>query len=348
MSTRVETRLGTLLSEVEPESVKWLWQGRIPLGKVTMIDGDPGLGKSAITLDLAARVSSSKQMPDGTVGAYGGVVLISAEDGLADTVRPRLEVAGADCSCILDLTSPNGKLFQIAEHLAELQQAIQQVKAVLVVIDPVMAFLPARKSSNSDQETRQVLTPLAKLAEKTGAAVVLVRHLNKSETLSNALYRGGGSIAFIGLSRSGLVVAESKRHAPSRVLAMSKCNLAKLAPSLLYQIRQNGEEISVEWNGQSLEMASELLLTAGPQTIRERAKEFVSNELSLGRTPSKDLMERGKAEGFSEKTLQRARQELGITAHQTADGWVCELPAQEVRRTDGQVAEECEITCGHA
>jgi putative DNA primase/helicase len=348
MSTRFEPRVGTLLSEVQPESVKWLWNGRIPLGKVTMIDGDPGLGKSAITLDLAARVSANNQMPDGTAGAHGGVVLISAEDGLADTVRPRLEVAGADCSRILDLTSPNGQLFQIAEHLAELKQAIQQVKAVLVVIDPVMAFLPPKKSSNSDQETRQALTPLAKLAEQTGTAVILVRHLNKAETLSNALYRGGGSIAFIGLARSGLVVAESKRHAPSRALAMSKCNLAKLGPSLLYQIRENGGEISVEWNGQSQETATELLLTAGPQINRKHAEEFLLKELSSGPMLSKHLMERGIAEGFSDKTLHRARKELGITSHQTAQGWVCEPPEQEVRRTDGQVAKEYEITCGHA
>jgi putative DNA primase/helicase len=347
MSTRAKPRVGTLLSEVLPESVKWLWRGRIPLGKITMLDGDPGLGKSAITLDLAARVSASNPMPDGTEGASGGVVLISGEDGLADTVRPRLGAAGADCSRILDLTYSNGEFFQIAEHLPELKQAIHQVSAVLLVLDPVMAFLPPKKSSNSDQEMRQALTPLAKLAEKTGTAVILVRHLNKAETLSNALYRGGGSIAFIGLARSGLTVAESKRHAPFRVLAMSKCNLAKLGPSLLYQIRENGEKISVEWSGQSEETATDLLVAAGPQAIRKRAEEFLLKELSTGPMSSKTLTERGKAEGFSGKTLQRARHDIGIRPHQTAHGWVCQRPEQEVRRTDGQVDTD-EIPCGHA
>lgn len=102
-------------------------------------------GKSAITLDIAARVTSGRLMPDGAQGAGGGVILVGAEDGLADTIRPRLEAAGADLSRIIDLTLPNGKLFQIAEPLALLEQAIHEVSAVMAVIDPIMAYLPPRK-----------------------------------------------------------------------------------------------------------------------------------------------------------------------------------------------------------
>src|SRR5262249_42528702 len=151
--------------------------------------------------------------------------------------------------------------FRIPEDLPLLELAIGQVKAALVVIDPVMAFLSPQKNSNNDQETRQALTPLAQLAERLDVAVLLVRHLSKDESRQKALYRGGGSIAFIGIARSALVVSKSKKYPNSNALAVAKCNLAPSSPSLLYSIRDSGDSITIEWGVHSAETADELITT---------------------------------------------------------------------------------------
>jgi RecA-family ATPase len=245
--------IGTLLSEVQTEKIRWLWKGRIPLGKITVIDGDPGLGKSLITLDLAGRVTRAREMPDGTPGVEGGVVLASGEDGLADTVRPRLEAAGADLTRVVDitLTDPEkGQLLKIPTDLARLEQATVRVGAVLVVIDPVYAFLTGGLNPDKDTDVRQTLTPLAKRAERLGVAVILIRHLNKAEE-KKALYRGSGSIGLIGLARSGLLVAKSLSQ-EGNVLASVKCNLTAKPPALLYRVDPLDIGVPViKWLGES-------------------------------------------------------------------------------------------------
>src|SRR5215472_3270471 len=157
MSTTAPTiPIGTLLSEVEPTPVTWLWKGRIPLGKITMLDGDPGLGKSLVTLDLAARVSTGREMPDGSRGLRGGVVLATGEDGLADTVRPRLDAAGADVSRIVDISFTNSDKTQLlrVSDVSKIEEAIRRVEAVLVVIDPIPAFLSDKVKTGDDASVR--------------------------------------------------------------------------------------------------------------------------------------------------------------------------------------------------
>jgi hypothetical protein len=223
--------IGKLLSSVEPEEVSWLWPSWLALGKLALVDGDPGLGKSAMTLDLAARVSSGKVFPDGAECEPAGVVLLSAEDGLADTIRPRLDAAGADTSKVLALaTVPDedghDRLLSIPEDLALIEKGIRRVGARLVVVDPLMAFLSGDTNSHRDQDVRRALAPLAGLAERTGAAVLVVRHLNKAAA-NNPLYRGGGSIGIIGAARMAFVVGKDPQDESRRVLASTKNNLAK-------------------------------------------------------------------------------------------------------------------------
>ncbi len=188
----------------------------IPLSKLTIIDGDPGLGKSVLTLDLAARVSRGVEMPDGAAGRQGGVVLLTAEDGIRDTVVPRLDAAGADRSRVLALdlvpdAEGGQQLPRLPLDAPYIDAAVRRMGALLVVVDPLTAYLSERINSHRDQDCRRALWPLTKLAEETGAAVVVVRHLNKGNA-SNPLYRGGGSIGIIGAARSGLLVARSRQH----------------------------------------------------------------------------------------------------------------------------------------
>jgi archaellum biogenesis ATPase FlaH len=283
-------QIGKLLAEVKSEKVRWLWKGRIPYGKLTIVDGDPGTGKSAMTTDLAARVSAGRNFPDATSCEASGVVLLNAEDGLADTIRPRLEAAGADLVRVLALaTVSNGdgseRLLSIPEDLAIIRRGIELVNARLVIVDPMMAFVSGSVNTHKDQDIRRALGPLAKLAEETGAAVVVVRHLNQA-TGQNPLYRGGGSIGIIGQARSALLVAKDPQDECRRVLAPLKSNLAKSAPSLVFTLTEaaNGA-VRVEWKGATTHTADVLL--AAPLDPEERssldeAMEFLREELRHG------------------------------------------------------------------
>jgi hypothetical protein len=184
-----EEALGLFLSEVETQEVRWLWEKRIPLGKITILDGDPGMGKSLLAINVAARVSTGHPMPDGTPGTRGGVILIAPEDGAGDTLRPRLEVAGGDPSHILLLNTVEGldakkakvsdRPFSLSRDLEVLEGAIKRTQAVLVILDPLMAVLGHNIDSSRDQDVREIFTPLAHLAERTDCAVLIIRHLTK-------------------------------------------------------------------------------------------------------------------------------------------------------------------------
>ncbi len=339
MPRAANSSVGTLLSEVEPERVEWLWPGRVPLGKLTVLDGDPGLGKSAVTLDIAARVSADLELPGGERYGPAGVVLLSAEDGLADTIRPRLDAAGADTERVLALsTVPEGKaerMISIPRDLAVIERAVMRVAAALVVVDPLMAFLSGDTNSHKDQDVRRALAPLAALAEKTRAAVLIVRHLNKAEG-GNSLYRGGGSIGIIGAARSGLVVAEDPQDPERRILAPNKNNLSRPAPSLVFgmETAENGAA-RVVWHGQSDLSAAQILESPadgeGKSALSE-AKEFLLDELRDGPMAAKQVKKNAREADVSERTLKRAKQELRVRSEKESDGsWTWRLPEKEAK-----------------
>jgi len=335
-------RLGTLLSTVRPVRVSWLWPGRIPLGKLTIIDGDPGLGKSVLTLDLAARVSRGLPMPflereAGDDAEAAGVVLLSAEDGLEDTIRPRLDAAGADVGRILALDRiPDdcaGRLPVIPDDVEYVRRAIHEVQAKLVIVDPLTAFLSGDTNSHRDQDVRRALHPLAKLADETGAAIVPVRHLSKAPG-NNPLYRGGGSIGIIGAARSGLLVAKDPDNVDRRILASTKCNLAKPASSLAFELSaaENGA-LRVGWIGESTLTADALLAVPKDDEDRNAVQEAVQvlqSVLADGPVPADDAKKEARKAGISERTIYRAKDILGVKSRKvsfTGKGvWQWSLP----------------------
>jgi hypothetical protein len=307
-----------------------------------LVEGDPDLGKTTMTLDLAARVSTGAAMPDGTPGIDpAGVVIASAEDGLADTIRPRLEAAGADLDRIVALTAivdaHGERMPGLPSDLAAVEAAIAKVDAALVIIDPLMAYLDASVNSWRDQDVRRALAPLAKLAERTGCAIVAIRHLNKSSG-SHALYRGGGSIGIIGAARVALLIAQDPDDPERRILATIKNNLAPHPPSLAFRLMGDVTHAAarIEWLGESEHRASALL--AMPVDDEERgaldeACDVLRVILADGPVAARDAEREAHAAGVSRATLLRARKATGVVSERVgglgrAGGWQWRLGAK--------------------
>jgi hypothetical protein len=324
------------LDTVTPEKVQWLWYPYIPLGKITLIDGDPGNGKSLFAIDLIARVTSGLPMPDGYRGVQGGAVILALEDGLADTIVPRLEAAGGNKSKVVALqgiVGANGVLrFPTIADVNHIARACDEVQAKLLVIDPLMAYM-GDVNSWKDQDIRQGMAPLVRMAEEKNVAATVIRHLNKSST-SHSVYRGGGSIGFIGLARVSLLIAKDPENEDRRILAGIKSNLAPLPPSLSYVIENSGDIPRIAWGGTSNHTADALLAT--PQTPEEKsafdeAREFLLEVLSEGMINANEIFKEAKRAGISEKTLKRAKKALAVRSEksQFGGGWIWRLPDEE-------------------
>lgn len=241
-------RVARPLKGIAPTSVKWLWKDRIPMGKITIIDGDPGKGKSAVTLDLAARVSRNGAMPDGTRGISGTVLVMNAEDDLSDSIVPRLLRAGADMSKVYAMkTVDEGsgpRLPEIPMDLNWIEKALKQTKAVLLIIDPFFSFAGG---ATSWAAMRRTMAPLAKLAEDTGAAIVIVRHLTKGSGQS-AIYRGGGSMAIIGSARSAMMIGDDPENPKRCLLLHTKSNLAPFPMTLPFEKVTTRGAMHLNWH----------------------------------------------------------------------------------------------------
>lgn len=320
--------------------MEFFWPGRLAAGKITVIDGDPGLGKSTLTLELAARFSTGEPLYGGETRAPRGVLIMSAEDGEADTIRPRLEAAGADLRrCyIFKMQDEDGNDHQavIPDDLGKLEMMAEATNAGLIIIDPFMAFLSGEKNANRDQDVRAAMAPLASMAERLGCAVVILRHLNKSIG-SSPLYRGGGSIGIIGAARFGFLVAKDPEDASGqrRILAPQKINIGPEPPALAYHLESvPGSDVArVAWEGE-IAMSTVAMLDAAAsendRSSRMEARAWIIDQLRDGPLPSKDLQASARNDGISWRTLERVKNELGIKAHRDRFGnngkWVWTLP----------------------
>lgn len=314
-------------SSVAPKKITWAWHHYFPAGKLSIIEGDPGDGKSVLTIDLAARWSTGSPMPDGTngVGPWH-VAMISAEDDPADTLRPRLERAGADLERIHLI--PHGVTpevpFDLVTDLPALAKYIADHQVRALFIDPLSAFMPEKTDTHNDSQTRRALQPLKALAELTGAAVIAVRHLNKSGT-GKAIYRGGGSIAFVGAARAAFLVAAHREDPDVRVFACVKHNLARKPPALTYTIEVADEQPYLKWGEVALDVTAQDLLdgptrrdeeaedeVASKRRAREYEREFLLDVLAQGALTWQEIRELGKDAGFTEISLRRARADVGL------------------------------------
>jgi hypothetical protein len=309
-------------ADISVTRIDWLWKGRIPAGMISILDGDPGEGKSTISHDLSARVTTGAPMPGETSGnPPGGVVLISYEEHPGAVTVPRLQGAHADLSRVFiwDLAA---RPFNLRDSQAELRGEIERVGARLVVIDPLMAAMPPDLNSNRDQDVRSVLAGISSIAEQTGCAILLVRHLNKRSG-DSALYRGGGSIGIIGAARVGLLLArdpEAENDDAARVLAVTKCNVSRMAPALRQRLvpapsPAPGVEVArIQWGETAHGSADELVQPSEERSELSRAVELLRELLASGSVAAKDAQEALRANGVSDRTERRAKNKLGVVA----------------------------------
>lgn len=300
------------VSEIERQEISWLGYHRIPRGKITIIEGDPGQGKSFLTQAIAAAVSKGCCFPDDEQREPGNVIIMSAEDGAGDTIRPRLEDMQADLEKIALLQGmvdeKGNESFLTLADLDVIEKAIVQVEPALVIIDPIIAYV-AGKDTHKAAEVRSLLAPLAGLAEKYNVAFVCVRHLNKSN--SKYSYRGQGSIDFLAACRSAFLCGPDPENPELKVFCHIKSNVGPITASLNYSIA-NGQFV---WGGEVEMTADQILSDSGTGEDKSRldeAKDFLSAVLANGSVMVPEIEKQARLAGLSWHTVKRAKRALKV------------------------------------
>ncbi len=323
--TRPTTRLQTVcLADVEPKPINWLWPEKIARGKVTMISGDPGLGKSLITVALASAVSTGARWPvTGGSAPYGSVIMLSDEDAVADTIRPRLDAAGANCSKIHALTMVReigetgqavDRSFSLAKDIDRLAELVGSLgDCALIQIDPISAYMGGTDSHNNS-DVRGLLSPLSTLAEQFNVAIVVVTHLNKSS--GNAIYRSIGSIAFTAAARSVIGVTKDRDDPSRRLVLPVKNNLGCDTSGMAYRIEtaDNGAPV-IMWEPDPVDIDINEVLNQssdGEQWARNEVSDWLLSELDGNPVPAKELKKRAAEAGHAWRTVERAKAQLKI------------------------------------
>jgi putative DNA primase/helicase len=332
-----ESKLGPNLvkaSAVAPTRVRWLWPGWLPFRKLCLLDGDPGVGKSVLALDLVARVSYGGAMPgrpDGERREPGNVLMLMAEDGFDDTTVPRLMAAGADRERIFwlpevgDVDDEGRPILRPPEIPADVELIAQHVRALsvqLLVVDVVMAFFGRGVNSYVDADVRRALLPLQRLADDSGCVVLMLRHLTKGSAGGQAIYRGGGSIGLAGAARSVLMAGRDPRKPDATnafVIAPAKENLSVRSAGMAYELRPDPmyDVPRVAWQGATDVTAEDIATWKPPRASEEgavdSAKTWLREYLSEGAVERSEVLRDGRAEGHSQSALDRASKQLGVS-----------------------------------
>lgn len=315
--------------QITTRSIDWLWKPWLARGVVSVLDGDPGVGKSMLTMDLVARLTTGRAMPlDGDSHPPQNCLVVALEDPLDSVVRPRLEAAGADLSSVAFLegvkeTGPGGSLeavMQLPRDLDLITAETVRHQPALMVIDPLFAVLGLDKrgrciKASDDQGVRQLTGQFKVLAERVGTHIMLVRHLNKASG-GAAIKRGSGSIAITGQARSVLLAAKDPNNHECGILAMTKTNLAAMPKSIRYRITSDGLSSRLDCLGPCDATADELLSPGTTADYFKRAvttaEDFLEVALQDGGRTWEDLVAMAAKEGIAEITLRRAREEKDL------------------------------------
>jgi len=302
------------MNEIEAQPVRWLWHPYIPFGKLTLVQGDPGEGKTSFILAVAALLTNGKPMPECAAALPPSYVIYqTAEDGLADTIKPRLETVGADCKRVVVIDESEEPL---SFSDSRLELAITKTKARLLILDPLQAYLGADVDMHRANEIRPVLQALAGVAERTGCAIVIVGHMNKMSGVKG-LYRGLGSIDIAAAVRSVLLVGRDKQL---RVMVPLKTSLALEGPPIAFSLDADG----FRWIGAYDISADDLL--GGLRPEREGTKEMqavglITELLREGPMPCAEIYTRLAEHDISKRTAENAKQAAGVRSVKKGVAW---------------------------
>jgi hypothetical protein len=322
------------MSTVEPRDVRWLWGSRIPAAMVTLFQGQEKSGKGFVVADLTARISTGRAWPAG-VGTREprDVILLQHEDAQHETIRPRLDAAGADCERVHLLTEIGGRWPQLPDDVALLEEAIIRVKAAMMVIDPASAYLGSA-DSNSETQARAALGLLPGVAERTGCAILLIRHLRKSSGVG-ALHRGIGSVAFTAVARAVMMLLPDPDDPAARVLTWPAVNVGAQPTSFRWRFAAPavlGRPPAIEWDAVGVDLSADDILDRQDEARREPgalddAVAWLKDQLADGPVASKELQKRAKGV-HQPRTLDRARVKVGVVPKKIGKTWFTLLPSR--------------------
>lgn len=306
------------MNEIAAKKVNWLWYPYIPYGKITLIQGDPGDGKTTFVLAVAALLTNGKPMPECKDTAEPVTVIYqTAEDGLSDTIKPRLEEVGADCSRVIVIDESEQALTLSDERI---EQAIIKVNAKLLILDPLQAYLGVDVDMHRANEIRPIFKSLAGVAERTGCAIVIIGHMNKMNG-TKGLYRGLGSIDITAAVRSILLVGRDKEIENTRIMAHLKSSLAPEGCPIAFELdRDNG----FRWVG-AYDISIDDILN-GTRLEREPTKEIqavslITEMLRDNDMPCNEIYNRLADHNISRRTAENAKQLVGVRSYKKGANW---------------------------
>lgn len=300
------------MEDVVSKEVEWLWYPYIPYGKITIIEGDPGEGKTTLVLKLAAALSSGLPLPCDDDKEYEPIHIIyqTAEDGIEDTIKPRLEKAGADCSMIRVIDETDKELSMTDDRL---EQAIIETKARLIILDPIQAYIGATVDMHRANEIRPVLKHLGIIAEKHNCAIILIGHMNKASG-SKSTYRGLGSIDIQATARSVLLVARLRDKPNIRIMAHDKSSLAPAGDAIGFEMTEDNGMVCIG----PYDITIDELLSGNEGRGKKKldiAENFIKEYFGSNKViPSNEIMMEAAKRSIKRNTLLSAKKKLGITS----------------------------------
>lgn len=300
------------MEDVVSKEVEWLWYPYIPYGKITIIEGDPGEGKTTLVLKLAAALSRGLPLPCDDDKEYEPIHIIyqTAEDGIEDTIKPRLEKAGADCSMIRVIDETDKELSMTDDRL---EQAIIEIKARLIILDPIQAYIGATVDMHRANEIRPVLKHLGIIAEKHNCAIILIGHMNKASG-SKSTYRGLGSIDIQATARSVLLVARLRDKPNIRIMAHDKSSLAPAGDAIGFEMTEDNGMVCIG----PYDITIDELLSGNEGRGKKKldiAENFIKEYFGSNKViPSNEIMMEAAKRSIKRNTLLSAKKKLGITS----------------------------------
>ena len=325
-------------SEIIPKEVRWLWYPYIPFGKVTLLQGDPGDGKSKLMLSLAALLSKGEPLPFADEEEHTEpmtVIYQTTEDDADDTVVPRFNSAGGDGDRLIFIKEDEKSLTFGDDRIRE---AVEKYNDKLLILDPMSPYIGDTCSMNNANETRAEFNHLIAVAKDTGCAIVIIAHMNKAKDTS-PLYRTNGSIDIAGAARSILAVTRTanKQNPAERYLVQVKSNLAPMGSAILFEVADKGVNFLDE-----LELSAEDAFSASaprmgrPNDREEAATDFIRSLLPDGRRLASDCEAKLEAAGFKKSTYKKSKKKAGVRSVKDGFLWYWTLPEVEKPIENGQ------------